>query len=87
MNYFKQKRLYSPNFGRTSHSHTSSSSYYQYGQSNKKKKVAFWLIAGFVLFAVVFGIRFTRNILIGLPDVSKVNDMVFNEATLIQDRN
>lgn len=85
MNYFKQKRLYSPNFGRTSH--TSTSSYYHYGQSNKKKKLVFWLITAFAFFVVVFGIWFTRNILIGLPDVTKVNDMVFSEATLIQDRN
>lgn len=85
MNYFKQKRLYSPNFGRTSH--TSGSSYYQYGQSNKKKKAIFWLIALFTFFIVVFGIWFTRNILIDLPNVSKINDMVFNEATLIEDRN
>ena len=85
MSYFKQKRLYSPNFsGRT---HTSSSSHYQYGQPNNKKKVVFWLLAAFVFVVVVFGVWFTRNILIGLPDVSKINDMVFNEATIIEDRN
>ena len=85
MSYFKQKRLYSPNFsGRT---HTSSSSHYQYGQPNKKKKVVFWLLATFIFVVVVFGVWFTRNILIGLPDVSKINDMVFNEATIIEDRN
>lgn len=82
MNYFKQKRLYSPNFTRASHT-----SYYQHGQTNKKKKVVFWLLALFIFVVVVFGFWFTRNILIDLPDVSKINDMVFNEATIIQDRN
>ena len=47
----------------------------------------FWLLAGFIFFLLVFGIRFTKNILADLPDVSKINDMVFNEATLIEDRN
>ncbi|MEI7558268.1 MAG: hypothetical protein WCJ45_05700 [bacterium] len=45
------------------------------------------MLAIFALFVVVFGFWFTRNILIGLPDVSKINDMIFNEATLIEDRN
>lgn len=30
---------------------------------------------------------FIKNVLIGLPDINTVNDMVFNEATVIQDRN
>lgn len=47
----------------------------------------FWLLAGFIFFLLVFGIWFTKNILADLPDVSKINDMVFNEATLIEDRN
>jgi len=64
-----------------------SSSLHRDGQPNKKKKILFWLIAAFIFFMVVFGFRFTRNILIGLPDVSKINNMVFNEATLIEDRN
>lgn len=90
MSYFNQKRLYSPNFSWTSH--VSSSSHYQYGQSqygqpNRKKKMIFWLLAGFIFFLLVFGIWFTKNILADLPDVSKINDMVFNEATLIEDRN
>ncbi|MEI6773712.1 MAG: hypothetical protein WCL18_02590 [bacterium] len=85
MSYFKQKRLYSPNF--SGKSHTSSSSYYNYSKPNKKKKAVFWLLAVFVLGVVVFGFWFTRNILIDLPDVSKINDMVFSEATIIQDRN
>ncbi|MFA7298574.1 MAG: transglycosylase domain-containing protein [Candidatus Absconditabacterales bacterium] len=82
MSYFNQKRLYSPNFsGRVS-------SYSQHGiQPNRKKKVVFWLLALFIFFVVVFGFWFTKNILVDLPDVSKINDMVFNEATLIEDRN
>lgn len=44
-------------------------------------------MAGFLFFVVVFSIWFTRNILIGLPDVSQIKDMVFSEATVIQDRN
>ncbi|MEI6672423.1 MAG: hypothetical protein WCL02_03565 [bacterium] len=83
MNYFQQKRLYSPNFSPKSHTYSSP----HYGQPNKKKKVVFWLLTVFLFFIVVFGFWFTRNILIDLPDVSKINDMVFNEATLIEDRN
>ena len=83
MSYFNQKRLYSPSFiGR---SYTSSS--HPLGQANRKKKMVFWLLAAFIFFVVVFGFRFTKNILIDLPDVSKIKDMVFNEATIIQDRN
>ena len=84
MNYFKQKRLYSPNFSSRSHI---SSSHYHSGQPNRKKKIVFWFLAAFIFFVVVFGVWFTRNILIDLPNVSKINDMVFNEATLIEDRN
>jgi membrane carboxypeptidase/penicillin-binding protein len=47
----------------------------------------FRLLAIFLFFVVVFGFRFTKNILIDLPDVTKIKDMVFNEATVIQDRN
>ena len=85
MNYFQHKRLYSPNFGAKAHTYSSSS--YAYGQPNRKKKLVFWLLATFIFVVVVFGFRFTRNILIDLPDVTKINDMVFNEATVIQDRN
>lgn len=84
MSYFTQKRLYSPNFGPRSYPRSSSD---RLGQINIKKKAIFRLLAFFVFFVVVFGFRFTRNILIGLPDVTKINDMVFNEATLIEDRN
>lgn len=83
MSYFNQKRLYSPSFSGGSHT----SSYNQSRHPNTKKKVLFWLLATFIFFVVVFGFWFTRNILIGLPDVSKINDMIFNEATLIEDRN
>lgn len=78
MNYFQHKRLYSP-------------SSYQYNPQNnpqtRKKKVFFWLLIGFIFFCIVFGFWFTKNILIGLPDVSKIKDMIFSEATVIQDRN
>ena len=84
MSYFNQKRLYSPTFTGATHI---PSSHHPYGQQNKKKKVIFWLIAAFIFVVVVFGFWFTKNILIDLPDVSKVNDMIFNEATLIEDRN
>lgn len=44
------------------------------------------LIACGLIF-VVGGFRFTKNVLQGLPDVSKVKDMVFSQATVIEDRN
>jgi membrane peptidoglycan carboxypeptidase len=82
MSYFQQKRLYAPNFVgngyRTSSQQTS---------PNRRKKIIFWslLSGGFLL--LVFLFWFTRNVLVGMPDVTKVKDMVFSEATLIQDRN
>lgn len=80
MSYFNHKRLYSPSFGGWSTS--SRGNFFK-----NKKKVVFWLLAVFIFFVVVFGFWFTKNVLIGLPDVSEIKDMVFNEATIIQDRN
>ena len=82
MSYFNQKRLYSPSLHRNSYSSRRS-----FSLKGSKKKVFFRLLAGFLFFVVVFSIWFTRNILIGLPDVSQIKDMVFSEATVIQDRN
>jgi len=84
MSYFNQKRLYSPSFSSPWYTWSRSS-----GNLNRftKKKVVFWLLSLFVFFTVVFGFWFTRNILIDLPDVTKIKDMVFSEATIIQDKN
>jgi len=79
MSYFNKKRLYSPSFGVPSRT--------SYGVKNKKKKVMFWLLAGFLFFVLVCGFRLTKNVLVDLPDVTKIKDMVFSEATIIQDRN
>lgn len=38
-------------------------------------------------FSIVWGFRFTKNVLQDLPDVSKIKDMVFSQATVITDRN
>ena len=84
MSYFNQKRLYSPSFNGGSYTSPSSP---HYGQTNRKKKAVFRLLAAFILVAVVFGFWLTRNVLIDLPDVSKIKDIVFSEATIIQDRN
>lgn len=83
MSYFQQKRLYAPNFVGSGYRSTSIKG----SPSAHKKKIVFWslLAVGFLL--LVFLFRFTRNVLVGLPDVTKVKDMVFSEATLIQDRN
>ncbi len=82
MSYFNQKRLYSPNFsGWTYTSHN------YHSHPNRKKKIFFWLLSVFVFFTVVFGFWFTRNVLVGLPDVTSIKNMVFSEATLIEDRN
>ena len=84
MSYFQQKRLYSPNFIGGNYN----------GSSHKagihpqlKKKIWFWWLIGFVFLLLVFGFWFTRNVLVGLPDVTKVKDMVFSQATVITDRN
>ena len=78
MNYFNNKRLYSPNFA---------SSSLRRGKPINKKKAVFWLLSGFIFFVVVIGFWLTKNVLIDLPDVSEIKDMVFNEATIIEDRN
>jgi hypothetical protein len=82
MNYFQQKKLYSPNFVGSGYVRHSSSLHPQ-----KKKKLVFWSLLGGGFLLIVFAFWFTRNVLIGLPDVTKVKDMVFSQATVIQDRN
>ncbi len=83
MSYFQQKRLYAPNFIGNGYR----SSPVAWSHAARKKKIVFWslLSAGFLL--LVFLFWFTRNVLVDLPDVTKVKDMVFSQATLIQDRN
>lgn len=82
MSYFQQKNLYSPNFVGSGYANRHSSLHPQ-----KKKKLVFWALLGAVVLFVVVAIWFTKNVLIGLPDVTKVKDMVFSQATVIQDRN
>ncbi|MCX6823160.1 MAG: transglycosylase domain-containing protein [candidate division SR1 bacterium] len=83
MSYFQQKRLYAPNFVGNGYR----SSPVAGSHAARKKKIVFWslLSAGFLL--LVFLFWFTRNVLVDLSDVTKVKDMVFSQATLIQDRN
>lgn len=58
-----------------------------------KKNFSFWKILGAtILFFIVAGIavvaiRMQINVFKNLPDVSQVKDMVFSQATIIQDRN
>lgn len=87
MSYFTNKRLYSPNIIGRSYPSSSSDAHRSYGQPNKKRKLFFRLVAGAIFVALVCIFRFIKNVLIGLPDINSVNDMVFNEATIIQDRN
>ena len=83
MSYFQQKRLYAPSFsGGNYHSSSNKGS-----SSSRKKKIFFWSLLCVAFLFVVFLFRFTRNVLVGLPDVTSVKDMVFSEATVIQDRN
>jgi len=81
MNEFQHKNLYSYQFN-------------NYRQDNKiwlpkrfKKKTFIILLLVFIFFVFVFWFWFTRNVLIGLPDITKVKDMIFSQATVIQDRN
>ena len=83
MSYFQQKKLYSPNFVGSGYASRHTSSLHP----QKKKKLVFWSLLGAAFLFVVFAIWFTKNVLIGLPDVTKVKDMVFSQATVIQDRN
>ncbi|MFA5747945.1 MAG: transglycosylase domain-containing protein [Candidatus Absconditabacterales bacterium] len=63
------------------------SQFNKFSKYDKKKKTLFVLLSVFIFFIIIFGFWFTRNVLIGLPDVSKIKDMVFSEATIIEDRN
>lgn len=36
---------------------------------------------------VIFIFWFTKNVVLGLPDISQINNMIFSESTTIQDRN
>lgn len=44
---------------------------------------------GLILWGIllIFVFWFTKNVVQGLPDISDINDMVFSESTIIQDRN
>ena len=83
MSYFQKKRLYSPNFIGNGYRSTSVKG----SPAARKKKIVFWSLLGAGFLLLVFLFRFTRNVLVGLPDVTKVKDMVFSEATVIEDRN
>ncbi|MDD3262396.1 MAG: penicillin-binding protein [Candidatus Absconditabacteria bacterium] len=48
------------------------------------KKVLMLFMGG--LF-VIFIFWFTKNVVLGLPDISQINNMIFSESTTIQDRN
>ncbi|AHB40930.1 hypothetical protein P148_SR1C00001G0116 [candidate division SR1 bacterium RAAC1_SR1_1] len=48
------------------------------------KKTGGLIIGGILL---IFVFWFTKNVVQGLPDISDINDMVFSESTIIQDRN
>lgn len=51
----------------------------------KNRKQILWLIVGWIFLIFIFW--FTKNVVLGLPDISEVNNMIFSEATIIQDRN
>ncbi len=59
----------------------------------KKKKFWFWkFLWAFILFLIIAGIGVVAiwmeiNVFKNLPDVSEVKDMVFSQATIIQDKN
>jgi membrane peptidoglycan carboxypeptidase len=36
---------------------------------------------------LIFSFWFTKNVVLALPDISQINDMIFSESTIIQDRN
>lgn len=56
-------------------------------KGNVKKKVLLWLLIAIGFFSIVGGFWLTKNVFQWLPDVSKIKDMVFSQATIITDRN
>ncbi|PJA48428.1 MAG: hypothetical protein CO170_02740 [candidate division SR1 bacterium CG_4_9_14_3_um_filter_40_9] len=82
---FQQKNLYhNPNnivMGSTFHSTPHKPS------GPLKKKIVYGLLITVGFFCIVGGFRFTKNVLQDLPDVSKIKDMVFSQATIITDKN
>lgn len=74
-----------PNYGGVRFSTTPFSSNTSTHKLPKNWKKTGWIIIGGMLLIFVFW--FTKNVVQGLPDISDINDMVFSEATTIQDRN
>ncbi len=48
------------------------------------KKILIWVLLWIFL---IFSFWFTKNVVLALPDISQINDMIFSESTIIQDRN
>lgn len=86
MSYFQQKRLYSPNFIGGNYSQKTANPNGKL-HPQMKKKIRFRTLITVIFFLAVFAFRFTKNVLVGLPDVTKVKDMIFSQATVIEDRN
>ncbi len=58
--------------------------------SHKKKLFKDWkkvLMLFLWWLFVIFIFWFTKNVVLGLPDISQINNMIFSESTTIQDRN
>lgn len=65
---------------------SSSNIWHRNSKSGKKqRKKIVLLILGAIILIWVFW--FSKNVIQGLPDVSQINNMVFSEATIIEDRN
>ena len=45
------------------------------------------ILGGTLAIGLIFAFWLTKNVLQDLPDISSINDMVFSEATDIQDKN
>jgi len=62
-------------------------------QISKKRKFSFWKWLGItillliIIWIITTSIRLQIHVFKNLPDVSQVKDMVFSQATIIQDRN
>jgi|GEM_PF-228730 len=82
---FQQKNLYyNPNnvvMGNKFHSSSHQT------PNARKKKIVYGLLIAVGFFFIVGGFWFTKNVLQDLPDVSKIKDMVFSQATIITDKN
>ncbi len=79
-----QQKTYFNGYWDVRFSSKTSSSYITHSKKWNIKKILLVILWIFLL-TIIFW--FSKNVVRGLPDIDQINDMVFSESTIIQDRN